>query len=116
MRNLPVLVAFAAIAACPIAATHAEGADIPRTETVQFGDLDLSSQQGAIALFRRLHSAAHDVCNQPAGDPAFAVGLYKYCVTHALREAVSTVDQPVLTAYAQENGVSIASRKGARPN
>jgi UrcA family protein len=116
MRNLPVLVAFAAIAACPIAATHAENADTPRSETVHFGDLDLSNQQGAIALFRRLHNAAHDVCLRPAGDPDFAVGLYKYCVNHALREAVSAVDQPVLTAYAQERGVSIAPRKGALPN
>ena len=116
MRNLPVLLAFAAIAACPIAATHAEDADLRRTETVQFGDLDLSSQPGAIALFRRLHNAAHDVCNQPAGDPQFAMGLYKYCVDRALREAVSAVDQPVLTAYAQERGVAMASRKGVRPN
>jgi UrcA family protein len=116
MINLHVLVAFAAIAAAPIAATHAEDADLRRTETVHFGDLDLSNQQGAIALFRRLHNAAHDVCNRPAGDPDFAIGLYKYCVDHAVREAVAAVDQPVLTAYAQERGVSLASRKGARSN
>ena len=44
MRNLPVLVAFVATAACPITASHAESTDGRRSETVQFGDLNLNNQ------------------------------------------------------------------------
>ena len=41
---------------------------------------------------------------------------YYRCFDHAMGDAVASVDQPVLTAYAQTHGVSVASRKGARPN
>ncbi len=116
MTKLPVLAAFAAIAAAPIAATQAEGNDVPRSETVRYGDLDLNNQQGAVTLYRRLHNAAADVCSDPAEDKYSSVPHYQHCVEQAIGEAVASVDQPALTAYAEARGVAVMSRKGGRPN
>ncbi len=116
MTKLPVLAAFAAIAAAPIAATHAEGSAVPRSETVHYGDLDLNNQEGAVTLYRRLHNAAADVCSDPAADKYSSVPHYQRCVAHAVGDAVASVDQPALTTYAVARGVAVTSRKGGRPN
>lgn len=116
MTKLPVLAAFAALAAAPIAATHAEGTDVRRSEMVRYGDLDLSNRDGAVTLFRRLHNAATDVCGEPGEDKYSSVPNYQRCVEHAVGDAVASVDQPVLTAYAQARGVTVASRQGGLPN
>jgi UrcA family protein len=116
MRNLPVLVAFVATA-CPITASHAESTDGRRSETVQFGDLNLNNQQGAITLYRRLHNAATDVCTElSVSTDLSAAPRYKRCVEQALSDAVAAVDQPAVTAYAQARGVSITPGVSARPN
>lgn len=116
MTKLPVLAAFAAIAAAPVAATYAEGNEVPRSETVRYGDLDLHNQEGAVTLFRRLRNAAADVCSNPTEDQYSSVPHYQRCVAHAVGDAVASVGQPVLTTYAQARGVAVVSRQGARPN
>lgn len=116
MTKLPVLAAFAAIAAAPLTATHAEDTGVTRSETVRYGDLDLSNQQGAVTLFRRLHNAATDVCSNQAEDRYSTAPDYKRCLENAVGDAVASVDQPVLTTYAQARGVAVTSRKGGRPN
>ena len=80
MTKLPVLAAFAAIAAAPLTATHAEDTGVTRSETVRYGDLDLSNQEGAVTLFRRLHNAAADVCSDPAEDKYSSMPDYKRCL------------------------------------
>jgi UrcA family protein len=111
------MLTFAIIAACPLLTARAETTAIQRTETVRYADLDLNNHDGAVTLFRRLHSAAVDVCTEPtdASDPA-ALPLYQRCVDHAMGEAVSAVDQPGLTAYAQAHGVGLLARARARGN
>jgi UrcA family protein len=104
--------AFAAVAASPIAATHAESNDIERSETVRYGDLNLNHQDGTVALYRRLHNAAADVCSDPVADQYASVPRYRRCVEHAMGDAVASVDQPQLTAYAQARGVAVATGKG----
>lgn len=112
MRKLPVWVVFAAVAASPIAATRAQSNDTRRSETVRCGDLDLNNRNGAVTLFRRLHTAAAEGCAEPAGGTGYAdEPLYQRCLDHAL--TVSRVDQPAVTAYALERGVSVSSGKGA---
>src|SRR5450755_1494362 len=107
MKSLAVSLAFAALAACPIAVTHAASTDSRRTETVPFGDLDLSNQAGAATLFHRVRSAAADVCSQPSGGDYYTALVYKRCVDSAMGDAVSAVDRPTVTTYAQGRGVSI---------
>jgi UrcA family protein len=116
MTKLPVLAAFAAMAAAPIAATHAEGNAVTRSEMVRYGDLDLNNQEGAVTLYRRLHNAAADVCSNPSEDRYSSVPDYQRCVEHAVGAAVASVDQPALTTYAEARGVLVASRQGGRPN
>ena len=114
--KLPVLMAITAIAALPVNATHAENGEIQRSETVRYGDLDLANQPGAITLYRRLHTAAADVCSLPSEGRYSATPDYQRCVQQAMGEAVASVGQPVLTTYAQSHGVSVTSRQGGRPN
>jgi UrcA family protein len=115
MRHLSIL-AFAVVAACSLTVSHAQDSTSPRTETVRYADLDLNNPEGAVTLFRRLHTAAADVCTQPADGTGYAaVPLYKNCVDRALGGAVLAVDQPALTAYAQARGIPVAGAS-ARPN
>ena len=116
MTKLPVLAAFAAIAAAPLTATHADSNEIKRSETVRYADLDLANPAGAVTLYRRLHIAAMDVCSDPAEWGYSADPGYQRCVKEAMGGAVASVDQPVLTTYAEARGVAVASRKGGRPN
>jgi len=116
MTKLPVLAAFAAIAAAPVAATHAENTVVARSETVHYGDLDLNNREGAVALFRRLHNAASDVCSDPAEDKYSSAPLYKRCVDQAVGDAVASVDHPALTTYAQARGLAVLSHQEARAN
>ena len=71
-----------------------------RQQTVRFGDLNLHSVEGVATLYRRITSAAEDVCV-----PAFAPGSrmvspdYRYCVARAVAEAVAKIDRAELSAY-----------------
>ena len=116
MTKLPVLMAFAAIAGAPVAATHAESNEVRRSETVRYADLDLANQAGAVTLYRRLHTAAIDVCTDPSEGRYASVPDYQRCVEQAMGSAVASVDQPELSTYAQARGVGVTSRKGGRPN
>lgn len=65
--------------------------------TVKFGDLNLSSSQGATTLYRRIVAAAHEVCDIPSG----SVGnrwAAKACLTKAIADAVTKVRSPELVA------------------
>jgi UrcA family protein len=108
--------AFAAIAAGPIAATHADTNEIARSETVPYGDLNLASHDGTVTLYRRLHSAAADVCTDSVADQYAVDPGYRQCMQQAMGDAVAAVDRPQLTAYAQARGITVASRKGGRAN
>jgi UrcA family protein len=115
MRNLPVLAAFIAVAACPLTAALAQGTGSQRSETVRFADLDLNNHEGAVTLYHRLHAAATQVCTEPFDDAAYAVEpLYQRCIDHALTTAVLAVHVPALTAYAQARGIALPE-SGAQP-
>ena len=67
-----------------------------RHEVVRFADLDLTQPAGARQLYRRIESAAHEVC---AG-----YGLRDYdrrCADAAITRAVAEVGAPLLTAHQQ---------------
>jgi UrcA family protein len=117
MKNLPVFMALAALSAGHFTAAHAAGNETQRSETVRYADLNLDSTAGASTLYQRLRHAAADVCTELTGDAEFAaLPLYRYCLTRALSDAVATVNHPVVTAYAQTQGVELAPRKSSQPN
>jgi UrcA family protein len=91
-----LMLSFSAI--CPAA----DGAGLPQA-TVKYGDLNVSSPQGAAALYARIRVAADGVCRSLDGR-GFASILYSRCVHKAIADAVTNVDQPALnTVYNMKN-------------
>jgi len=84
--------------ACVLAAFSAHAGDQGPSEKVKFADLNLSSQAGVEALYRRIHAAAWRVCRQPAGELAAA----RTCETKAESDAIGKVNAPLLTAFYQQ--------------
>ena len=74
--------------------------DVP-TKTVSFRDLDLSTADGAHALYGRIEAAAREVCR------GTELADYDACRARALEDAVKYVGNPLLSA---------ASRSAAESN
>lgn len=85
-----IVATLAAGFAVPAGATDDSGV---RKITVKFGDLDVSTSQGAAALYSRIRAAALKVCSQP--DP---IWNSRTCVDKAIADAVTKVNQPALLA------------------
>ena len=83
--------------ACGLAVSNAQAGDA-RSETVKFGDLNLTTQAGVEALYGRIHAAARRVCEPPAGELA---GVSR-CMTKAESGAIGQVNIPLLSAFYQK--------------
>jgi UrcA family protein len=87
----------------------ADTTDVPRV-VVKFGDLSLSSPQGAHKLYSRLAAAAHEVCKSFAVDDRDlgARTRANACLQRAIADAVTKVGQPELFAiYNAKNGTQL---------
>jgi len=70
--------------------------------TVQYGDLDLKTHQGADALYSRLSMAATRVCEDGTEPYVRMTRSYKECRHEALSAAVQKINNPLVTeAYDQ---------------
>jgi UrcA family protein len=72
-------------------------ADVP-TAIVKFADLDVSTPQGAAALYNRIRAASEGVCSPSDGRDLAARLRWNACVKQAIAEAVAQVDRPALSA------------------
>jgi UrcA family protein len=79
------------------AAAHPSRVGEVPTKTVSFRDLDLSTSQGAQALYVRLKDAAREVC---AGAE---LAEFDACRARAIEDAVKDVGSPLLSAVQAEN-------------
>jgi UrcA family protein len=70
-----------------------------RHVTVRFADLSLSTPAGVAALYQRLRGAAQDVCREEGTKDLESTVRVKACVTAAVSEAVTEINNPALTAY-----------------
>jgi len=83
--------------------------------TVKYGDLNVSTSQGAAALYNRIRVAADGVCSRlDHGDISSKMNAAA-CVHKAIAGAVTSVDQPALSAvynakYGQPLPVMIAAQ------
>ena len=107
LRGLIVTVILSALAAgyATIGAA-ADTTDVPQV-VVKFGDLNLSSPQGANKLYNRLAAAAQAVCKSFAVDnrDLGAQARVNACLHRAIADAVTKVGQPELFAiYNAKNG------------
>ena len=65
---------------------------------VKFGDLDVSTSKGAVALYGRIHGAADDVCSRMY----YSTEAYRRhkdaCLQKVIADAVIKVNEPALSA------------------
>ena len=85
------LISFAAV-------SHAADTNEPRKVTVKYGDLNVSSHEGAAKLYARIAAAAQRVCRpSDSRDLGSQEGL-EQCIHTAIANAVTDVGQPELFA------------------
>jgi UrcA family protein len=103
---LRTLVAGAILNALALSfATVSRAADdtTPPQAIVKFADLDVSTSQGAAALYRRIHSAAADVCLRMYVSEEAYRWHKNACLQKVIGDAVTKVNQPTLSAVFASN-------------
>lgn len=90
-----VLAASAAIGA--VGSAHAATADVPAV-TVRYADLNLSTEQGSLALYARIVAAAHQVCVADDIRDLRAFNAAQACREEAIARAVRDVNSPMLAS------------------
>jgi UrcA family protein len=85
-----------------VAQAAAPAADVP-TVVVSYSDLDLSTTDGANALYKRISAAAHKVCPFEDAIQPLQVAANKSCRSAAIARAVSTVNNAKLAAVWTEH-------------
>ncbi|MGO9989314.1 MAG: UrcA family protein [Steroidobacteraceae bacterium] len=79
----------------------------PPQVIVKFGDLDVSTSQGAAALYGRIRSAAVNVCSRMYVDEQAYKWHKNACLQKVIEDAVIKVNRPALSAvFASKFGVS----------
>ena len=70
-----------------------------KQQVVTFADINMSSQAGAMTLYTRLGEAARHVCSNRQGRLRLGeMQRNRACVAEAIANAVTSVNQPALTA------------------
>jgi len=76
--------------------------DLPRV-VVSYGDLDLSSGEGVSELYKRISTAAREVCPYPNARELGQVIVNRSCRNAAISRAVGEVKSPQLVALRAEH-------------
>src|SRR5271170_4093158 len=98
LRGLIATAIFSALASSFTAVcAAADGTDAPSV-IVKYGDLNVSSPQGAAALYGRIRVAAEAVCPHLDHGDLLSKTHMNVCVNKAIAGAVTKVDQPALFA------------------
>jgi UrcA family protein len=103
-RFIVRLVAVAAVPALYMAgsAFAAVAAEAPPAVTVRYSDLNLNSAQDVVSLYKRIESAATEVCRSAEGPESvnrIFWTAWNKCFYHAIAKAVRTVHNDKLSAY-----------------
>jgi UrcA family protein len=85
-----------------VAQAAAPAADVP-TVVVSYSDLDLSTTDGANALYKRISVAAHKVCPYEDTVHPLQVAMNNSCRSAAIARAVSTLNNAKLAAVWTEH-------------
>jgi UrcA family protein len=97
LQHSPIWSVACTSLACLLGAACAGPATTGNAVTVNYRDLNLSTIDGAIALYERLKSAARTVCDEPLTGVA-AYDEWRSCYDAAMADAVAKVNDPLLTA------------------
>ena len=85
-----------------VAQAAAPANDVPSV-VVSFGDLDLSTTDGANALYKRISAAAHKVCPFEDSVHPLEVALNNSCRSAAIARAVGKVNNAKLATVWNEH-------------
>jgi UrcA family protein len=110
------LLSALALGFATVASAHES--ESPPQVVVKYGDLDISTSQGAATLYRRIQGAATNVCSQMyVSQEAFRVRKDS-CLQKVIGDAVAKVNQPELSAvFASKYGTPppiVVAAAGAR--
>jgi UrcA family protein len=87
--------------------SSADDGTSPPQVVLKFADLDASTSPGAAALYRRIHSAALDVCSRMYVIEQAYRWHKDACLQQVIADAVIKVNRPALSAvYASQYGVT----------
>jgi UrcA family protein len=114
MTTKLTLIALAATAALGFVST-AQAADDSSTVSVRvsYSDLNLSSPDGAKAVLRRITQAAKGICGaEPSSADLGGRWAYSRCVKQIVDHAVTSLDQPMVTAVNAGQTVSQVASSG----
>lgn len=107
------ILAFAGLAG-PLSAAEAPD-NAPRTLTVHYADLNLSSARGVEQLYSRIAAAARQVCVEPDSKSLKSSIEMRICTNQSIERAVAAVHVPALTAlHAAKTGHSAPVQVAAR--
>lgn len=106
LRRIVATVLFGTLAAGWAAVSSAADSDAPHV-LVKFADLNVSSPEGAAALYARIRMAAGEVCRSFDSHEFATQNNLNACIHKAIADAVNKVDQPALfSVYSAKNGTS----------
>jgi len=98
VRKTSIALAIVATAAFTLVAHARQPWDPPR-KAVNYSDLNLNTPEGAAVLYKRIKSAAREVCDVYDGSlfPQSHNAEVKACIGEAIDHAVMQVNRPMLT-------------------
>ncbi|HYB63935.1 MAG TPA: UrcA family protein [Steroidobacteraceae bacterium] len=103
--RLRAAMAFTVLAACTaigaVGSARAAGAEPPALK-VRYSDLNLSTEQGSLALYGRIVEAARQVCVIDDIRDLRIVAAAKACREQAIAQAVRDVNSPMLASVYAE--------------
>lgn len=104
-RRLRAAMALTVLAACTaigaVGSARADNAEPPALK-VRYSDLNLSTEQGSLALYGRIVEAAHQVCRIDNIRDLRTVAAAKACREQAVAQAVRDVNSPMLASVYAE--------------
>jgi UrcA family protein len=107
LRTLLAGAILSAVAFSFATVSRADDDATPPQVTVKFGDLDVSTSQGAETLYRRIRGAAVNVCSRMYIDSQSYKWHGSACLQKVIGDAVVKVNRPALSAvFASKSGVS----------
>jgi UrcA family protein len=113
LRRLVATAILGAFAAGFAGLSTAADTIVQKSVTVKYGDLNLSNPKGASALYSRIVSAAHEVCDMPEDFRYMSRALA--CRDKAIKEAVTKIGNPGLIAvYNSKNREPLPATVAAR--
>lgn len=74
----------------------------PNAVKIDYSDLDLTQPEGVQALYRRVASAARQVCHEPSPREITRYARFEECFNETVTRAVDSVGVPQLTALHRE--------------